>query len=200
MNSGNFDFVDDHLNPAPLSVTLFKYPKMEVVWMSDLQSTEGIFSFVDVQEPQKQATFNPKHGATKTVVSYGSRYKLCVSNGDDDIVDDVRSDGLPRTVGFSVRVVPLGEAYDSLRPDDEPEISEKQEEMYEMTANLMNRMDTLVDHQSYMKVRENKHRTILEATFGRLVKWTIFEATMLITIACAQVYYIKHFFEQRSRL
>lgn len=170
--------------------------------MSDLQSTEGIFSFVDVQEPQpKQATFNPKHGATKTFVPYGSRYKLCVSNGDgDDIIDDARNDGLPRTVGFSVRVVPLGEAYDSLRPDDEPEISEKQEEMYEMTAKLMERMDSLADHQSYMKVRENKHRNVLESTFGRLVKWTVFEATMLMTIACCQVYYIKHFFEKRSRL
>lgn len=61
-------------------------------------------------------------------------------------------------------------------------------------------LQTMADHQEYMRERENHHTDLASATFHRVVQWTVLEAIVLILIASGQVIYLRRFFEKTRYL
>jgi len=108
------------------------------------------------------------------------------------------SDGNDRHIGFSIRVVPLqhGNA-DIVEKHAEGPDDENTARLIEMSSGLLTWIDSLMDHQDYMRVRESVHRDLAEATFRRVIRWTLLEALVLICVSGGQVIYLKKFFEQR---
>jgi hypothetical protein len=172
--SGDFDCLDDELSPDPIGVILYD-EKMAPVWRSESGSSEGSFS-----------------------VRGSGKFELCVQNGSlgsDDYY--AAKDGNSREVGFAVRVIPplRGLEDDRVGPDDRLTFN-----LLEMSARLHRGLQTMSDHQEYMRERENRHTTLADTTFHRVVQWTVLEAAVLVLIACGQVLYLKRFFEQTRYL
>jgi len=171
--NGNFDCLDDELKPDPIRIALYD-DNFEQVWVSKEGASEGIFSHLG-----------------------SGVHHFCIQNGmpgGDDMYSN--SDGEDRRIGFSLRVVPLqhgnADAGDAEGPDDE-----NTARLIEMSSGLLTWIDSLMDHQDYMRVRESVHRDLAEATFRRVIRWTLLEALVLICVSGGQVIYLKKFFEQR---
>ena len=171
--SGNYDQLDDELPADPLRVTLFDADEKKI-WSSPLGAPEGTFS----------------------VTTTGGRNMLCITNGID--YDDDTGNEDDRTVGFAVRVRPA-----TVRAQEEnvegPD-TRVMTNLIEMSEDLLDDFQDLNDHQAYLKVREAEHRDLTEATYSRIVRWTVLEALVLMAIAGGQVMYLKKFFEQKRYL
>jgi len=151
-------------------------PKMTPVWKSDSGSSEGSFSV--------QGSFG--------------KYELCIQNGNlgsDDYY--ATKDGNPREVGFAVRVTtPLrGLEDEKSGPDDSLTTH-----LLDMCIKMLAGLQTMADHQEYMRERENHHTILADTTFHRVVQWTVLEAVVLILIATGQVIYLRRFFEKTRYL
>ena len=175
-SSGNYDQLDDELTADPLRVTLFDADEKKL-WSSPLGAPEGTFS----------------------VASTGGRNMLCITNGiEPGLDDDASEQEADRTVGFAVRVRPA-----AVRAQDdgtEGPDTRVMTNLIEMSEDLLDDFQDLNDHQAYLKVREAEHRDLTEATYSRIVRWTVLEALVLMAIAGGQVMYLKKFFEQKRYL
>lgn len=174
MISGDFDCLDDELSPDPVGVILYN-EKMAPVWKSQSGSTEGSFT-----------------------VTGSGKYELCIQNGSlgsDDYYG--AKDGMAREVGFAVRVIPplRGLEDEKSGPDDSLTTN-----LLEMFTKILAGLQTMADHQEYMRERENRHTDLADTTFNRVVQWTMLEAVVLVLIATGQVLYLKRFFEQTRYL
>jgi hypothetical protein len=177
--SGNYDLLDDDLSSAPLRVVLTSEGnrKQSMVWESEEGSPEGTFSLeVD-----------------------GGRYSFCIHNGAAGGDDMMADDGEARHVGFAIRVTPL-QVGDGLGDNMSGAESLKTAELLAGGAKLIEGLDNLADHQAYLRNREVQHRNLVEATFARVVNWTMLEAVLLVGISVTQVMYLKKFLERRSYL
>ena len=171
--SGNFDCLDDDLPPDPVGVILFD-SKMTPVWRSRPGASEGFFSL---------------HGS--------GRYELCIQNGNIGHDDTYApKDGNDREIGFAIRVVPPARELENEAGPD----TRLNSHLLELSQKLMAGLETMSDHQEYMRERENRHTILADITFNRVVQWTMLEACVLMLIACGQVLYLKKFFEQRRYL
>lgn len=176
VSSGNYDQLDDELTADPLRVTLFDAEEKKL-WTSPLGAPEGTFS----------------------VASTGGRNMLCITNGiEPGLDDDAGNEQADRTVGFAVRVRPAAVRAqdDSVEGPDTRVMTN----LIEMSEDLLDDFQDLNDHQAYLKVRESEHRDLTEATYSRIVRWTVLEALVLMAIAGGQVMYLKKFFEQKRYL
>jgi len=129
---------------------------------------------------------------------YGTgKYELCIQNGNIGHDDEYGpKDGNDREVGFAIRVVPPArELENEAGPDTRLTAN-----LLKMSVKLMSGLDTMSDHQEYMRERENRHTILADTTFNRVVQWTMLEAVVLGLIAVGQVLYLKKFFEQRRYL
>jgi len=171
--SGNFDCLDDELPPDPMGAILYD-AKMTPVWKSEPGASEGKF------------------------VIYGSgKYEFCFQNGQigsDDMY--APKDGMDREVGFALRVVPPSRELENEEGPDDRLTSN----LLGMSAQLMEGLHTMSDHQEYMRERENRHTTLADRTYNRVVQWTVLEAIVLALISIGQVLYLRKFFEQRRFL
>eukprot|EP00566_Odontella_aurita_P023995 CAMPEP_0113539432 /NCGR_PEP_ID=MMETSP0015_2-20120614/7912_1 /TAXON_ID=2838 /ORGANISM="Odontella" /LENGTH=204 /DNA_ID=CAMNT_0000439105 /DNA_START=259 /DNA_END=873 /DNA_ORIENTATION=+ /assembly_acc=CAM_ASM_000160 len=181
--TGNYDCLDDGIDPEPVSLTLFD-PRMRPIWKSDPKASEGRFS----------------------VVGQG-RYQLCIGNG----VQPRKPDGNDRNIGFAVRVRDLQEERkrrieeakakaEEAKEDAKSKSVEKAGEMTSLTEQLVERIQAMGDHQSFLREREAIHRDVAESTFGYLMKWTLAEACCLVVVALGQIYYLRKFFETKTYL
>ncbi|KJE95497.1 transmembrane emp24 domain-containing protein [Capsaspora owczarzaki ATCC 30864] len=64
-----------------------------------------------------------------------------------------------------------------------------------MVAQLHDHLTTVRRDQDYMEVREATHRGTNDSTNSRVLWWSFFEAIILVTMAVAQVFYLKRLFE-----
>merc|ERR1719410_780253 len=110
----------------------------------------------------------------------------------------INNDGIDRHVGFSVRVVPIQR--DAPEEGKEGPGDESTVRLIEMSSELLNWIESLGDHHDYMRHRESVHRDLAEATFRRVIRWTLLEALVLVLVSSGQVVYLKKFFEQRRYL
>lgn len=206
--SGNFDCLDDELDPRPIRVSLLGPNDDEKeLWTSP--------------EGESEASF--------TITGRG-RYQLCIANnpdyvremieaiGDDEeeVDDELEED---RTVGFSVHVhpvIPTDYSQQQQQQQDEEKKKDAMEEkkekelelqakkrtnlLYEMSHSISEGLSMMVDHQDYLKFREAAHREVTERTFSRVVSWTVIEAIVLVVISAGQVFYLKKFFETKQYL
>mmetsp|Transcript_5298 Transcript_5298/g.8112 ORF Transcript_5298/g.8112 Transcript_5298/m.8112 type:complete len:222 (-) Transcript_5298:122-787(-) len=170
---GNFDILDDDESPDPIGVVLYD-SKMTPVWRSEREAQEGTFS-----------------------ITGEGKYELCIQNGSmgsDDYV--APKDGIDREVGFAIRVVPPQRGIEGEAGPDDRLTSH----LIELSEKLMEGLDTMTDHQEYMRERENRHAMLADSTFNRVKEWTFLEAIVLVLISFGQVLYLKKFFEQRRYL
>eukprot|EP00562_Extubocellulus_spinifer_P031685 CAMPEP_0178713808 /NCGR_PEP_ID=MMETSP0699-20121125/19650_1 /TAXON_ID=265572 /ORGANISM="Extubocellulus spinifer, Strain CCMP396" /LENGTH=213 /DNA_ID=CAMNT_0020362725 /DNA_START=313 /DNA_END=954 /DNA_ORIENTATION=+ len=171
--SGNYDQLDDEISADPLRVTLYDEAEKKL-WSSAVGAPEGKFS----------------------VTSPGGRNMLCITNGIE--YDDDTGNADDRHVGFAVRVRPatVRAQEDAVEGPDSRVMSN----LIEMSEDLLDDFQDLNDHQAYLKVREAEHRDLTEKTYARIVRWTVLEALVLMSIAGGQVMYLKKFFEKTSYL
>ncbi|KAJ3215371.1 p24 complex component [Dinochytrium kinnereticum] len=69
----------------------------------------------------------------------------------------------------------------------------------EEIAKLAESIRTLVDETNYLNAREMAHRSTARSTNTRVFWWSVFQALGLVVVCILQVYYIRSFFEVKSR-
>ena len=104
----------------------------------------------------------------------GDHY-MCIENNHDSVVE----------VGFAFRKNNKG-AEDS--------------KLSASISELLEGLQTLADHQNYMREREELHRDITESTNYRVLIWTIVEALTLALISVWQLMNVRKFFEVRRAI
>jgi hypothetical protein len=95
-----------------------------------------------------------------------------------------------RTIGFSLRIKPGGKAADN-KPKVEGgvaiDIDDTTERLLDLTDDLNEKFQALVDHMSFMKAREIVHRELHEETFTKVVRWNILEICTVVVVTFCQV-------------
>jgi hypothetical protein len=129
-------------------------------------------------------------GTFELHVNKGGRFSLCLLNNGD------KEDG-ERTVGFALRVRGRSRA---LGDKEQGPDGEKALELISWAEELTEEWHTLLDHYDYLRSREAVHEELGDKIFKRVMRWTLVEAGLLVTIACAQVMYFRAFFEKRRYL
>lgn len=200
LNLHKDDLLDDGTSARPLSVVLYDN-KMKALYTSRFGKSEDTFSVVGKE---------------------GERYELCIQNGlgvppagggmarsegmdDDDAYTNPRKDGQNRNVGWALRVREYsqwvkhkdGEENDR---KEKTESEKKAEGLLELGNELLDSMETLMDHQAYLREREAVHRALAESAFSLVLLWTVAEAAVLFLVAGGQIYYLRRFLERRSYL
>lgn len=117
-------------------------------------------------------------------VTTSGRVTLCVQNG---IVDEASAassfnDGKQRNVGIDVQVNP----------------SEPAETLNFWVARVRTNLWNMKTHQDYMRAREGQHRQVTEQTFSYLLGTVIVEVMTVVSIAVAQVWYLKRLFDAKT--
>ena len=113
--------------------------------------------------------------------------------GSDDYVAE--QDGHDREVGFAIRVTPPSRGLEEAGPDDGLNAN-----LIKLSDKLLEGLQTMTDHQEYMREREYRHTALADVTFNRVVQWTVLEAIVLALISLGQVLYLKKFFEVKTYL
>lgn len=170
--TGNFDCLNDELSADPISVVLIDHTDDDnEIWTSAYGVSEDEF---DIH------------------LKRGGRFSLCLRNGMGKANDDQ-----DRAVGFAFRVRPPSRAMDDKEqgPDGERAL-----QLVEWASDLSEGWETLLDHYDFLRERENVQKELEEATLQRVVRWTLLEAVLLISIATAQVMHLRKFFEKRRYL
>ena len=202
--------MDDGLSGNPVVAVLFDFATERVTWHSTQGATEGSFSFTGTGK--FHLCFGNGSGGYKTPEDKEREMKRLQGHPvEDDDFDYNNLDGKARTIGFNVRVNPLsGTALDQYRAQNTADKSEtastgstvdgQSSRVEKLARTLQDKILLLQDHQSYMKGREASHRNVVEQTFGLVMKWTMLEAFVLISVATLQVMYLKKFFETKRFL
>nr|CAG4645803.1 EOG090X0D99 [Lynceus sp. MCZ IZ 141354] len=97
----------------------------------------------------------------------------------------------PKIVMFSMEI---GE---ETKPDHIEGGASNHTKLEEMIKELSSSLRSVKHEQEYMALRERVHRGINENTNSRVVLWSFFEATVLVSMTLGQVFYLKRFFEVR---
>uniref|UniRef100_A0A7S2DBK6 GOLD domain-containing protein n=1 Tax=Octactis speculum TaxID=3111310 RepID=A0A7S2DBK6_9STRA len=107
---------------------------------------------------------------------------LCFSNqGDKDA-----------PIGFAFRE----DAADLISDGDSAVATEENiVSMIEVGKDLSQGLDMLLDHQQYMRMREEHHRSAVQGTNSKVLWWTLVEAAILVSMSIWQILYIRKFFE-----
>lgn len=201
--SGSYDMLDDDLPASPLSVTLFD-SNNHVLYHNRVGVPEGHFSIRDAHGKHYFCVGNGhahyKYDDIYRTDKDNERFvKYMDHSHDDDGVDVNNRDGKTRNVGFTIRV---GEtAHNLLKKHGKEQLTgptaELLKEVTQLSHELVDQIDDFLDHEEYMKDRDNVHNEFLDATISLLFRWTILEALALITISVGQVLYFRKFFESR---
>mmetsp|Transcript_23858 Transcript_23858/g.34891 ORF Transcript_23858/g.34891 Transcript_23858/m.34891 type:complete len:232 (+) Transcript_23858:91-786(+) len=171
--SGNFDCLDDHLAPDPVTVVLYD-EKKNTVWQSPRSTPEGRFH-----------------------IASSGRFKLCIGNAVDRAA---RGDGNARTIGFTIRVREGEQQQEDFEdPVDAIENSDtiKTKELYETSLELADLLETMHDYQSYERSRFDTHRHLTDKTFKRVLRWLLLEAVVVVAVSGGQVMFFRKLFEKK---
>jgi hypothetical protein len=171
--NGNFDHLDDVIDSEPLSVVIIDSKEEHVLFRSRRRATEGVFR-VNLKPDQK--------------------VNLCLQNGlvtagrGKKSPSGRKHDGKERTVGFEYTVE---------SKDEKSEIHTQNEKNTKAASELQKQINNLINHFQYMRMRESKHRQVVETTFTQLMWWVILEAVFAVLVASAQIMYFRNFLERR---
>lgn len=205
--SGNYEVYDDDLEMDPINVVLFDYESEKVIWYSHKGASHGDFNIVNTGK--YHLCFSNGHEGFTASSAHEEREKLMKLHAHPKPKEDINVyenlDGYERRIGFQIRVEPvegtkLHEMQQSKMASPQEVVAEQTMRIEDLTYDLKDKMDLLLDHQEYIKGRELYHRHIVEQTFTMVMRWTILEATILIAVASAQVMYLKRFFETKRFL
>ena len=183
--SGNFELIEPNDDVGPLAVEVYgpaagAQPgdtKPPTPIYESRGEVEGTFAFDALQ---------------------GGEVSLCLSNGiAGEAAGSAGPDGVARTVGFALRAAPLVEGGEALGADGKAELATEEHvtALAALVTEFSEGVATMVDHQSYMRQREEHHRDMTESTNAKVLWWTIGESTVLLILALWQIVYIRKFFE-----
>ena len=199
--------MNDEFSSNPVTAILFDYATDKVSWHSTYGASEGNFALA--LSGKFHFCFGNGAGGYKTEEEKLKRDQAHNQGhpiGDDDEYDYTNHDGNLRTIGFTLRVRPLDgtEAARMMQVNTQSEefnqADEQRMKLESLSHTLMDRMELLLDHQEYIKNRESKHRHVVEQTFTLVMRWTLLEALVLLSVAFLQVVYLKRFFETKRYL
>lgn len=111
-------------------------------------------------------------------------YKICFSN--------MMSTVTTKTVSFNIHV---GDLLD-------PNLAklEHLDPIEKSIMRLSEGLSQIQNEQKYLRLREMTHRDITEQTCARLLWWSIFEVIILVFMSVFQVYYLRRFFEVKTKV
>jgi emp24/gp25L/p24 family/GOLD len=132
-------------------------------------------------------------------VDGAQRYRLCFESSESDA--ERREDDAVATsvqLGFNARVK---SAVQRALPDTElgPETL-RALELLEAASSAEQQWQNLLDHFDNLRNRELFHMQLTKQINARVIGWSIIESVLVVTMAVAQVWYWKSFFEQRRYL
>jgi hypothetical protein len=175
------------------------------MWHSKPETSEGSFSIIN--SGKYHLCFGNGSGGYKTEEDRKRQTMKLQGHPspEDDDFDYTNTDGQNRDIGFSIRVTPLAGTQADLKQKENTEgendrAAKQSSQLTNLSYTLRDRMELLLDHQEYIKNREANHRHVVEETFTMVMKWTVLEAMVLMGVACAQVFYLKRFFETKRYL
>lgn len=197
------DLLDDGTSARPLSVVLYNN-KMKPVYQSRFGRSEDTFSVASTAGERFQLCIKNGYGRAQGV----SRMARSEGMDDDDGAQSTARDGLDRRVGWALRVRSaeayaqwMKEARSNDNSEKEKSESEKKAEgLLELGNELIESLETMADHQAYLREREAAHRVMAESTFGLVLLWTVAEAIVLMVVAGGQIFYLRRFVEKRRYL
>jgi len=103
-----------------------------------------------------------------------------------------------RTIGFSLRIKK------HTKPNVKKveggvviDIDDTTDRLIDMTEDLNEKFQSLLDHMSFMKSREIVHRQLHEETFTKVVKWNILEIGAVVIVAACQVFNVWYLLNNR---
>ncbi|KAK0177694.1 hypothetical protein PV328_001722 [Microctonus aethiopoides] len=104
----------------------------------------------------------------------------------------------PKVVMFNMEVSEPTKVTDEQAPEGENEAEAADHRKLDEMINELNAgLRGVKNEQEYMTVRNRIHREINESTNFRVVIWSFFEATVLVSMTLGQIFYLKRFFEIR---
>ena len=119
------------------------------------------------------------------------KHWLCLENGmtwENDRPHPKQK--VTRTIGFAFRVKKSisGIASEILGKDAmETNVDGVTERLLDLSDDLNDNFDVLMDHMSFMKAREIVHRQLHEETFTKVVRWNILEIITVVIVTFGQV-------------
>jgi hypothetical protein len=176
--TGDFELIEDNngVNADPLLVYVMEATREEkILWRSSPGAARGAF---------------------KVTVSGNKGYWICLQNSshapDNEEEEQEHPDHVTRQVGLTFKVKQIHE-----KPAPLVFSPNNSDEWMAKSAEVTSELQTLVNHQDYMRVRESIHRSIVEATFTATMVWTLIEAGMVTLVAAGQVFYLRRFLENK---
>lgn len=172
--SGSFDVLDTKYSSDPVRIALYNSSE-KLAWESPNGASEGFFS-----------------------LKGQGKHWLCLENGFPHPGMEDTTEKIPtrqrvtRTIGFSVRVkkvpqVPGLPEELVMANGSGPNVAGTAQRLTELTQQLNENFQVLVDHMSFMKAREMVHRELHEETFTKVVWWNILEIATVVIVTFGQV-------------
>lgn len=170
-----------------------------------IRGCRSIAAWIEVvarkKDPKNVWSNNPRKSEENFAVTVqsGKRYRFCMQNNKlegRDVDDEVLSD-FAIQVGFDLRMQMAARAL----PDEEigPD-AQRAIDLLQAAAATERQWQNLLDHFDFLRNREAILRQLSGQINDRVMGWTIIEAVLVVTMAVAQVWYWKSFFEQRRYL
>jgi hypothetical protein len=127
------------------------------------------------RESEGKITFNAEKAG---------HYKFCFSN--------MMSTVTTKTVSFNINV---GDLLD-------PNLAklEHLDPIEKSIMRLSEGLSQIQNEQKYLRLREMTHRDVTEQTCARLLWWSIFEVFILVFMSVFQVWYLRRFFEVKTKV
>ncbi|KAI3386807.1 hypothetical protein SNEBB_000733 [Seison nebaliae] len=173
----------------------FERVEQNVKLSLNFEVVEGGFLDIDVKitGPEKNVVYEGQRepsGRYMFTSKTSGVHNFCFSNKMSTMT--------PKIVMFDISVGDgLIESKKALEGENPGNITDHQEKLISMVADLSNQMRTVKHENEYMEIRERLHRMVNENTNRRVVLWSVLEAILLFCMAIGQVYYLKRYFEIR---
>jgi len=155
------------------------------------QVTGGGFLDIDVTvtSPEGKVIYSGKRendGRYSFTAPSSGTYSFCFNNGMSTVTQ--------KQIELSVNVRKSIDIYNDIATEEE--ISP----LLDAIQQLDDTIKGIEEDQSYLKMREQAHRSTNESTNDRVMYWSIFEMLILIIMSIWQVYYLRKFFEDRRKI
>ena len=144
-------------------------PDQVVVFVAEAESGKRLYS----------SKFGKDHGSFQLKDVETKRFQVCVQNS---VASRKRKfDTLERNVGLSIEV----------EPPSSDHFDEKTRALQDYSEKVYSAVNDLAGHFKFRKMRESKHRQLVEQIFVELLQWTVAEGVFVALLALGQITYLR---------
>lgn len=178
---GHYHIISDPSDRTPDAVHVFVMDEHEKVYF---QSTTGKIS--DVYQ---------------VAVGPNQKYWICIQNdawhhyGLKEMDQSKHPDDKDREVGFGYRIQTMVK-----KASDVIDLDQHSTTWSQIAADLHLSTEHLMEHYQYMRIKEARHREVVEKTFSDIFLGSVAEAVMTLVVALGQVFYLRRFLEKKRYL